>query len=382
MSHLWAFAEGRKGNRLRITYIEGERTDVSRRPAGRTHARGTMATAAAASVAAVLTASRRALQLARAANVPSLATTLQAAAARSPQAVHGDRLPLLTGTKLGVAEALQGAAADDEVLHSVAAALPVPLEAHSGANGVIELTQDQLAVAQLVADMRATVIGANALGLAAPQVRHSVRAFVMRAPRTWLDEAEFTTDPARQHKPAAPAWRTPGGRRRGRGRRRRRVFGSDDVDVDAATPGLPLDADAEYDPSEWVVAHDAEAEAPAFIACLNPRVTAVSEERVLGFEACLSVPDEAPLVLRHAAVDVEFTACDGVTVVRRRMRGLPGVVFQHELDHLNGRLITENDRAATVDVITNGGNGPTLEQAMEDAAARYDAELQRHYPGP
>ena len=57
-------------------------------------------------------------------------------------------------------------------------------------------------------------------------------------------------------------------------------------------------------------------------------------------------------VLRHARITLKGFELDG-TVVKLRLRGLPSIVFQHELDHLNGIMfydhINQNDPFALPD---------------------------------
>src|SRR5699024_10143263 len=53
-------------------------------------------------------------------------------------------------------------------------------------------------------------------------------------------------------------------------------------------------------------------------------------------ECCLSVDREVSgIVPRHARVTVKATDIDG-NPVKLRLRGFPAMVFQHEIDHLNG----------------------------------------------
>lgn len=53
-------------------------------------------------------------------------------------------------------------------------------------------------------------------------------------------------------------------------------------------------------------------------------------------EGCLSVDRDVPgYVLRYARITVTGTTLDGEEVTLR-LKGLPAIVFQHEIDHLNG----------------------------------------------
>ena len=78
---------------------------------------------------------------------------------------------------------------------------------------------------------------------------------------------------------------------------------------------------------------------------VNPRVHRWSRSRSIGWEACLSVPDYAALVVRPKRIDVEYITCNDEAELMESMSGvLSGSmarVFLHELDHLDGVLYTE-----------------------------------------
>ena len=165
-------------------------------------------------------------------------------------------------------------------------------------------------VQALAQDLMGVAAAQGALGIAAPQIGESVRIFAMRTPRAFYHH---------------PLW--------GGGK-------------DSTTP---------------------------YLAMINPVVTARSSQMLLGPEACLSMPDETFLVPRHTVLGVRYlTETVGrnvcclreardvfLTSLRCRARrvvvqgeerahsltGLPAVVFQHELDHLDGVLMC--DRAVT-----------------------------------
>ncbi|MBP2077912.1 peptide deformylase [Oceanobacillus polygoni] len=71
---------------------------------------------------------------------------------------------------------------------------------------------------------------------------------------------------------------------------------------------------------------------------VNPKIISHSVEQsyLASGEGCLSVdrPVEG-YVPRHARITVKATDFDG-NPVKLRLKGYPAVVFQHEIDHLNG----------------------------------------------
>lgn len=72
----------------------------------------------------------------------------------------------------------------------------------------------------------------------------------------------------------------------------------------------------------------------------NPKIISHSVEKAYlsSGEGCLSVDEPHPgYVPRYARVTVKATDLDG-NEVKLRLKGLPAIVFQHEIDHLNGKM--------------------------------------------
>jgi peptide deformylase len=82
---------------------------------------------------------------------------------------------------------------------------------------------------------------------------------------------------------------------------------------------------------------------------INPVIEEVGDEVELINEGCLSLPDVRAEVPRHMQVTVRYLDRDGTEVTERK-RGLTAGTFQHEIDHLDGTLIT--DRAEPAGVTT------------------------------
>lgn len=75
----------------------------------------------------------------------------------------------------------------------------------------------------------------------------------------------------------------------------------------------------------------------SFVA-INPKIVSHSVENtyLTAGEGCLSVDRNVPgYVPRHARITVKFKTIDGEEK-KMRLKGLPAIAFQHELDHLNG----------------------------------------------
>jgi peptide deformylase len=78
---------------------------------------------------------------------------------------------------------------------------------------------------------------------------------------------------------------------------------------------------------------------------LNPEIVKASEEKVMGIEGCLSVPNLVGEVERHESVQIKGLNRRGQPM-RVKAQGWLARIFQHEIDHLNGVVFT--DRATHV----------------------------------
>jgi peptide deformylase len=80
---------------------------------------------------------------------------------------------------------------------------------------------------------------------------------------------------------------------------------------------------------------------PAPIVLVNPEIVAVSEERALREEGCLSLPGQYAEVERPARVKVRF---QDLTGARQEIEadGLLAACLQHEIDHLDGVLFVDH----------------------------------------
>ena len=90
-------------------------------------------------------------------------------------------------------------------------------------------------------------------------------------------------------------------------------------------------------------------------ALFNPKIKSHSVEQayLTSGEGCLSVDENIPgFVPRYARVTVQGTTLEGKEV-KLRLKGLLAIVFQHEIDHLNGVMfydhINKNDPFAQIE---------------------------------
>ena len=78
------------------------------------------------------------------------------------------------------------------------------------------------------------------------------------------------------------------------------------------------------------------------LALVNPTITESSGEE-LGEEGCLSLPDFRAIVRRFTEISINAQNVDG-QAVHFSAQGLMARVLQHEIDHLDGILITDRLR--------------------------------------
>jgi peptide deformylase len=91
----------------------------------------------------------------------------------------------------------------------------------------------------------------------------------------------------------------------------------------------------------WVQRFDKEEEQFPFEVYLNPEITTYSDTTKLTMEGCLSIPDFRSEVKRPCSITIEYDQLDG-THRRETISGFTSVIFQHEIDHLNGILYLDH----------------------------------------
>lgn len=73
---------------------------------------------------------------------------------------------------------------------------------------------------------------------------------------------------------------------------------------------------------------------------INPRIIWQSEILREGDEGCLSIPDVYKSVKRSLVITIEFQNLEN-EIFSETLEGFVAVIFQHEIDHLNGILFTD-----------------------------------------
>lgn len=116
-----------------------------------------------------------------------------------------------------------------------------------------------------------------------------------------------------------------------------------------AAPGVGLSANQVGVSKRLFVARVPDGEGRSkFYAVLNPVLTKISKETLSAEEGCLSIPGVFGTMTRPAKVTLE-----GLNPLGKRIKikavGLLARVFQHEIDHLDGKLFI--DKATNLHLI-------------------------------
>jgi peptide deformylase len=108
-----------------------------------------------------------------------------------------------------------------------------------------------------------------------------------------------------------------------------------------AAPGLGLAAVQVNQPIRLIVLDVADDDLPKDpLVLINPEIVELGDTRAIHDEGCLSLPDVRYEVERPTTVTVRFMDRAG-KIVDRAASGLLATAIQHEVDHLDGRLIID-----------------------------------------
>ncbi len=84
----------------------------------------------------------------------------------------------------------------------------------------------------------------------------------------------------------------------------------------------------------------------ALMVMVNPMFESLSDETFQSYEGCLSVPNLRGIVSRHTEIRVTGWLRDGEPF-EREVCGLTAGTFQHELDHLDGKIFVDRVQDTT-----------------------------------
>ena len=99
-------------------------------------------------------------------------------------------------------------------------------------------------------------------------------------------------------------------------------------------------------------------ELPAF-PIFNPVIESSSKKTRTIEEGCLSIPGKFAMVERPEEINVRFQNFDGKEI-KIKLDGFAAVVFQHEIDHLNGIIISDKWDEKTVHIYDKKGKSQAI----------------------
>ena len=74
---------------------------------------------------------------------------------------------------------------------------------------------------------------------------------------------------------------------------------------------------------------------------INPKIKVINKNSTFdSYEGCLSVPNIRGIVKRFTEIKVEYYD-ENKNFVSKNISGFPAIVYQHEIDHLDGLLFTD-----------------------------------------
>lgn len=79
-------------------------------------------------------------------------------------------------------------------------------------------------------------------------------------------------------------------------------------------------------------------------ALINPKIVRKEHQRVIFREGCLSCPDKEVDISRPEVIMIVAENLDGKKIVKK-ISGVSARIFQHELDHLDGKLIIDYEKS-------------------------------------
>ena len=100
------------------------------------------------------------------------------------------------------------------------------------------------------------------------------------------------------------------------------------------------------------------------LALINPEIVTLGPEKRIYEEGCLSIPDVRIEIERPSTIDVRYIDTEGKQQ-QMHADGLLATVIQHEVDHLDGRLIVDFLSRLKRDIIVRRFK----KQAKSDSAA-------------
>lgn len=103
---------------------------------------------------------------------------------------------------------------------------------------------------------------------------------------------------------------------------------------------------------------------------INPKIIHSTKKSIQeSEEGCLSIPEVRLIAERFDKIKVQYFNLDG-DKIKKPLSGFMSLLFQHELDHLNGVLMVENSKIKQVYKISNNQNIESLYPTLIEKLSR------------
>ncbi len=103
-----------------------------------------------------------------------------------------------------------------------------------------------------------------------------------------------------------------------------------------------------------------------FVVYPNIRIDKYLGDTARGREGCLSIPGRRGIVPRSEGVVISWTDPQTLQRVSEEVHGFTAVIFQHEVDHLDGILYTDRAESVSADPEWEAERAPYAEQGAYD----------------
>ena len=113
---------------------------------------------------------------------------------------------------------------------------------------------------------------------------------------------------------------------------------------DSANPGVGIAAPQVGVSKRLVAVQRFDKPGEPFELYSNIKLVSLSQDKAWGWEGCLSVPGKRDTVLRSKSVVISYIDDKDLKEKKDTVEGYTAVIFQHEVDHLDGILYTERKK--------------------------------------
>ncbi len=103
---------------------------------------------------------------------------------------------------------------------------------------------------------------------------------------------------------------------------------------------------------------------------INPKCEPIGEEKVVGYEACFSVPLRCTKIHRSAKVRVKYQNREG-EFIEEELDGFAAKVFQHEMDHVRGSLTIDHETAEVMTFPDESSFKEYMKSVVQEDSKRY-----------